>query len=99
MKKLLLILLLATLFIACGKDTSKVLLFIADGSRDLEYMLIEEVVVMEDILERSNFEVVIATLSGEIISLDSISIEPDLKLSEVNSKDYSGFIFLYSSSN
>ncbi|MEE9449175.1 MAG: DJ-1/PfpI family protein [Ignavibacteriaceae bacterium] len=93
MKQLFLLLLSATLCVSCGKDTPKVLLFITDGSRDLEYMLTDEVVVMKEILEQSNFEVVIATLSGETISVDSIVIEPDLKLSDVNIADYSGFIF------
>ena len=93
MKQLFLLLLTATLFASCGKDTPKVLLFITDGSRDLEYMLTKEVLVMKDILEQSNFEVTITTLSGEPISVDSVLIEPDLKLDDVNIADYSGFLF------
>ena len=93
MKQLFLLLLSITLFVSCGKDNSKVLLFITDGSRDLELMLTKEVIVMKEILEQSNFEVVITTLSGEPISVDSVVIEPDLKLGEVSIADYSGFIF------
>ncbi len=93
MKQIFLFLLSATLFASCGKDTPKVLLFITDGSRDLEYMLTEEVIVMKELLEQSNFEVAMATLSGETISVDSAVIEPDLKLGDVSIADYSGFIF------
>ena len=93
MKQLFLLLLSATLFISCGQDTPKVLLFITDGSRDLELMLTKEVVVMKEILEQSSFEVEIATLSGETISVDSVVIEPDLILSDISIADYSGFIF------
>ena len=93
MKQLFLLLLTATLFVSCGKHTPKVLLFITDGSRDLEYMLTKEVLVMKDILEQSKFEVTITTLSGEPISVDSVLIEPELKLGDVNIADYSGFLF------
>jgi len=76
MKQLFLLLLSLTLFVSCGKDNPKVLLFITDGSRDLELMLTKEVIVMKEILEQSSFEVVITTLSGETISVDSVVIEP-----------------------
>ena len=42
---------------------------------------------MKEILEQSSFEVAIATLSGETISVDSVLIEPDLKLDNVNIAD------------
>ncbi len=93
MELLFLLLLTVTLFVSCEKDTPKVLLFITDGSRDLELMLTKEVVVMKEILEQSSFEVEIATLSGETISVDSVVIEPDLILSDISIADYSGFIF------
>ncbi len=93
MRQLILLLVSAALFISCGRDNPKVFLFIADGSRDLELMLTEEVLVMKEILEQSSFEVVISSLSGDIISVDSIVIEPDLKLDNVSISEYSGFIF------
>ena len=93
MRQLCLLLLSATLMVSCAKDNPKVLLFITDGSRDLELMLTKEVIVMNEMLEQSNFEVVITTLSGETVSVDSVLIEPDLKLGDVNIADYSGFIF------
>jgi putative intracellular protease/amidase len=93
MKKLFFLLLSSALIISCGEKTQKVLLFITDGSRDLELMITKEVLVMKETLEESDFEVVISTLSGETISVDSITIEPDLKLSNANISDYYGFIF------
>ena len=93
MKQLVLLLLSAALLVSCGKDNPKVLLFITDGSRDLELMLTREVIVMDEILEQSGFEVVIASLSGNPISVDTITITPDLNLSDVSLADYSGFIF------
>ncbi len=95
MKRLLILLVLTTVFASCAKDTSKVLLFIkGDGlkSLDLELMLTKEVGVMKEILEQSGFEVAVATVSGELISADSTNLKPDLKLSDVNTVDYAGFI-------
>jgi len=93
MKKLFLFLLSVTLFVSCNKDTPKVLLFITDGSRDLELMITKEVIVMKEILEKSGFEVIISNLSGEPITVDTIEIEPDLRLVNVDIDGYSGFIF------
>jgi len=93
MKRLLVFLLSTALLFSCGKDQPKVLLFVTDGSRDLELMLIKEVLVMKEILEKSDLEVVIATLTAEHISIDIITVKPDLKLNEVDIADYSGFLF------
>jgi putative intracellular protease/amidase len=93
MKQFYLIFLSAVLFVSCGRDAPKVLLFITDGSRDLELMLAKEVLVMKEILEQSKFDVVITSLSGETISVDTLVIEPDLKLDNVSIADYSGYIF------
>jgi putative intracellular protease/amidase len=93
MKQLYVFLLISTLFISCETDKPKVLLFITDGSRDLELMLTKEVLLMKEIVEQSHFEIVISSLSGETISTDSVSIKPNLKLSDVVIADYSGFIF------
>jgi len=70
----------------------KVLLFIRDGSGDLNYTLKEEVGVMKEILEEAGFTVVVATISGLPLSTDSVQIIPDLKLSDVEIIDYSGII-------
>ena len=71
----------------------KVLLFITDGSRDLELMLTEEVMLMKEMLEQVNLEVVITTISCEPIAAGSVRIDPDLRFGDVNIADYSGFIF------
>ena len=92
MKRLFILLVLATLFASCAKDTNKVLLFIRDGSADLEYMLTKEVFVMKKMLEQSGFEVTVATVFGEPISTDSVNLEPNLKLGDVNTADYAGLI-------
>jgi putative intracellular protease/amidase len=75
-----------------SQESNKVLLFIQDGSVDLEFMLKKEVGVMKDILEQSGFEVTIATVSGEPIVAGSIKLKPDLKLGDVSVTDYVGFI-------
>ena len=95
MKRLFILLLLATVFTSCTQDTPKVLLYIrGDGlkSYDLELMLTKEVGVMKEILEQSGFEVAVASVSGEPIVAGSTSLKPDLKLDEVSIADYAGFI-------
>ena len=69
------------------------LLFIKDGSFDLAYMLKKEVGPMRQILEQAGMRVIIATVSGEVIKTDSITIKPDIRMSEVKTEDYAGFIF------
>jgi putative intracellular protease/amidase len=93
MRPLLLLLLAVTLFCSCATETPKVLLFVTDGSRDLELMLTKEVLVMDEMLQQSGFEVVVSSLSGEPISVGTVVVEPDLQLSDVRVADYSGFVF------
>lgn len=89
----------AILFLSIGfprilpaKDAPKVLLFITDGSPELEFMLTKEVAVMKSVLEQSGAKVDIATLSGEPISVGSVKLDPVLKLANVRAEDYSGLI-------
>ncbi len=71
----------------------KILMFIRDDpSPQLEYMLINEVAAMRTILKESGFEVTMATISGEAITADWITVTPDLKLSDVKIDDYAGFM-------
>ncbi len=83
---------LSAFIVSCAKDTPKVLLFLREGSPDLEYMLNREVGVMKDTLERSGFRVVIATADGSDFSAGSARVNADLKLSEVDVNDYAGFV-------
>jgi len=78
--------------IAVAEDTQKVLLFITDGSPDLEFMMKKEVGVMKDTLEKAGFKVDIATVSGESITIGSVNLNTVLRLDNVDSDDYSGFI-------
>jgi putative intracellular protease/amidase len=92
MKHLFLLTILFSILVSCNKNAPKVLLFIRDGSSQLEYMLTNEVGTMSKILKESGFEVTIASISGEVLKTDSITLTPDLKLGEVNIDDYKGFI-------
>lgn len=83
---------LISILISCTREVPKVLLFIEDNSVDLGYMLTKEVGKMKEILKESGFEVTIATLSKEVLKTDSITVTPDLKLSDVKVNEYSGFI-------
>jgi putative intracellular protease/amidase len=93
MRKVLIVLLSLSLFVSCEKEQPKVLLFVTDGSRDLELMLTREVLAMKDLLEKSNLEVDIATLTGERISVDTVVVIPDFKLVNVNASEYEGYMF------
>jgi len=55
-------------------------------------MLTHEVDKMSEFLKQSGFEVTTATISGEVLKADSLNVTPDIKLSEVNINEYSGFI-------
>lgn len=93
MKRLFYLFLLSSILVSFDKSAPKVLLFIKEGSPQLEYMLTNEVGKMAEILKQSGFEVTIATISGEVLKAGSVTVKPDLKLSEVNIDEYAGFIF------
>jgi protein deglycase len=92
MKRLLLLFMLCCIMVSFVKSAPKVLLFIKEGSPQLEFMLTNEVGKITEIIKQSGFEVVVATISGEELKTGSITIKPDLKLSEVNIDEYAGFI-------
>lgn len=96
-KEVVMKLLLSLIFICSILTTSakshKVLLFIRDGSPQLEFMLTNEVGPMKELIEKSGYNVIIATISGETIKAGSVTIKPNTKLSLVNVNDYVGFIF------
>ena len=81
-----------SIFTSCKREVPKVLLFIEDNSADLGYMLTHEVGKMSELLKQSGFEVTIATITGEVLKADSITVTPNIKLSEVKINEYSGFI-------
>ncbi len=75
-----------------NEEIQKVLLMPREGSHILEYMLTHEVKVMMSMLEESGFEVVVATTSGRPLIGKSITVEPDLRLADVDMAEYSGVI-------
>lgn len=93
MKRLFFLFMVCSILVSFDKSAPKVLLFIKDGSQQLEYMLTNEVGKMSEIIKQSGYEVTISTISGEVLKGGSITVNPDLKLSEVNIDDYAGFIF------
>jgi protease I len=94
MKRLLIATVLCACILSYAKTTPKVLLFMrnAQSSGDLEYMLKKEVIVMKDTLEKSGYQVVIATLDGSPFSAGSTTVKADIKLAQANVADYAGFI-------
>jgi putative intracellular protease/amidase len=78
---------------AWTEQNFKVLLIVNEHkSADLELMLTKEAGVMKDLLSQAGFNVVSATVSGQPLVAGSITLKPDLKLSEVKGSDYAGFI-------
>ena len=96
MKHLLIAILLSTFVLpyAFAQSIPKVLLFMrnAQKSGDLEYMLKKEVGVIKDTLEKSGYQVVVATLDGSSFSAGSATVTANIKLADVNVADYAGFI-------
>ena len=64
-----------------------------EQSDDMELMLTEEVAVMVSMLEKTGYEVVVASASGEPITGGTTTLTPDLKLADVKVDDYVGFMF------
>jgi putative intracellular protease/amidase len=92
MKKHFLLLCLLSIVLSCSKDKPRVLLYMEDNSEELGYMISHEVGKMKELLNKSGIEVTTATITGEILNADSISLKPDIKLSDVKISDYAGFI-------
>jgi protease I len=80
--------------IAGAQGISQVLLIPreAEGYSGLDTMLIREVGVMTDLLQKAGFKVVVATTPGQPIEGFVKKLKPDLKLSEVRVGDYTGII-------
>jgi putative intracellular protease/amidase len=92
MKKITLLMAIVIILSSFKAENPKVLMFIQDNSYDPAYMLKNEAGLMKQILEQSGFTVEIATISGEELKTDSISVRPNFRLREVNLSNYVGFI-------
>jgi putative intracellular protease/amidase len=98
---LLSVALLLLLLVSCASQQPKekgpqVLLILREhlGSADEQYMVTNEAVAMKSMLEEADFKVVIASASVRtfVFVRGDITLEPNLRLAEVNVADYAGFI-------
>ncbi len=72
---------------------NQVLIFISlEPSLDAQYMLTQEVVVYKSLLEKADFKVVVATMTGQPIVGTATTLKPDLKLADVKIDDYAGVL-------
>jgi putative intracellular protease/amidase len=78
--------------LAISGHNHKVLMIIKDHSEEAELMLTKEVGVMTNMLEKAGYKVVVATATGQRMTAGAATVKPDLKLDDVNVKDYSGVI-------
>lgn len=85
-------LLLAMLAPSVLADTPRVFLYVRDGSRDLDRMLVQEVGVMQQMLEDAGYRVDIATPGDRPLVTDARSLEPGVKLADVDIADYAGLV-------
>ncbi|MGA2263472.1 MAG: DJ-1/PfpI family protein [Acidobacteriota bacterium] len=79
---------------AIAQQKHKVLLIAREAPKyaDLDLMIDKEVAVMRNLLSQAGFEVVVASVSGQPLVGSSKTLTPDLKLGEVKTADYVGFI-------
>ena len=74
-----------------GQQKDKVLIILREGeSPDVKLLFNEEVAVMRERIEQAGFETVVASVSGQPFAAETTTIEPDLKLDDVNVADYAG---------
>jgi len=79
--------------LAKAADAPKVLLILRDAiPQYIDIILTKEVGVMKSTLEKSGFKVVTATTDGLAIKGSTVTLTPDLKLSDVKVNDYVGVI-------
>ena len=62
------------------------------GRDVIDYMMIKEFGMMKATLNDAGFIVVVATVDGQLVQGRTISVTPDLKLSDVQVADYKGVI-------
>jgi putative intracellular protease/amidase len=90
---LLVILVLGQSLGAESTSKGKVLMVLRPGDQDAaDLMLTKEVGVMKSTLNEAGYTVVVATVTGQSVTGSTVSLKPDLKLSNVQVADYRGFI-------
>ena len=77
-----------------AETRDKVLIIIKEryGSADLQFMETNEAILMTQTLENAGFNVDVASASGRTFLIKKVTLESDIKLSEVNIEDYLGFL-------
>lgn len=91
-----LIVLIVILFCGFGTTSadvkSKILMYVAEGSEDLELMLTKEVNVMRQMLEDAGYSVEIATSRDQTMTSETATLVPTINLAAVDIDDYAGLI-------
>jgi putative intracellular protease/amidase len=78
---------------AAAADKGKVLMVVRPGDQQIaDLMLTKEVGAMKTTLSDAGYTVVVATLTGQPVKGSTVSLKPDLKLSDVKVADYRGLI-------
>lgn len=75
-----------------AQDAEKVLMFIKEGSRDLDLMVHDEVLVMKQMLEEAGYAVEVATLNGEDIVIDGVTVAVDHAVADLSMDAYAGLL-------
>lgn len=78
--------------IAAADDNGRILMYVRDGSRDLDLMLREEVGVMRHLLEASGYRVDVATAGDATLAGSEHTLQPTVRLADVKMADYAGII-------
>ena len=84
--------LLAFLAPIAGADEQKIFMYVRDGSRDLDRMLVREVGVMRQMLEDAGYAVDIATPRDEVLATETLALTPTVKLTDVRIEEYAGLV-------
>ena len=75
-----------------GADEQKIFMYVRDGSRDLDRMLVREVGVMRQMLEDAGYAVDIATPRDEVLATETLALTPTVKLTDVRIEEYAGLV-------
>jgi len=97
MRRLVALLLIVATFLPLAAsvyaaDSPKVFMFVREGSRDLDLMLTEEINVMRSMLENAGYVVDIATPADEPMVAQTVTLQPTIKLADVDVGNYAGVI-------
>jgi putative intracellular protease/amidase len=78
--------------ISCSKRSPKVLIIARESSDNMNMMIQDEVIPIQETIRAAGFAVDIASESMAKLGSGSITLQPNLKLSDVKIRDYAGLI-------